>query len=292
MFSSILGQLTGQLERRFLLNSFFPVLVFSLLSGLVVASGQTGVDTVVELWSRQPTVVQVSVLIGYVAIVFVGANLLANGILGITKLFEGYAAPASWFAGFGRNYQRWRASRMEAEQARYRYPPESPSQQFAPTSLGNVLKSAEVYPTNRYGLDAVRVWPRLYHLLPEAFRTSTNSAREAMEFLLAISFLALLFAVGSAFYLICVAAPLAQFITCVAGGSAVSILAYVGALSPASIFGDHIRTAFDLYRLDLLRAMKLPAPATLDEERRMWKHVVRFLEQTDFDHIWRYVATK
>ncbi|MFI9201043.1 hypothetical protein [Streptomyces sp. NPDC053048] len=49
--------------------------------------------------------------------------------------------------------------------------------------------------------------------------------------------------------------------------SAVAALAYHGAVQAAVAYGEAVRTAFDLHRFDLLRALHQPLPADLAEER-------------------------
>jgi hypothetical protein len=295
MVSTILSQVTGQLERRFLLNAFFPTLIFSTLVGLVVATGVRSVSEVVDLWDDQSSLVQTLLVIGSVAAVLVLANVVANGTLAITRLFEGYAAPASWFADWGRNYHHWRAGKIlrdnpELFEQRYPvHPRKLQSANVAPTRLGNLLRSAESYPQDRYGVDAVRVWPRLYHVLPEGLRASMGEARASMEFLLVIAFLAGLYTAFSTTFLLIVAGPPPWFVGSLLGGTGVSLIAYWAALTPAAIYGDHIRAAFDLHRLKLLQSIQMPVPATLDEERRIWDHAIAFLDG-GHPHGWRYVG--
>ena len=50
-----------------------------------------------------------------------------------------------------------------------------------PTRLGNVLRAAEMYPTERYRIDTWVIWPRLYLLLPERSAVVVDTARERME---------------------------------------------------------------------------------------------------------------
>jgi hypothetical protein len=297
MVTGILSQVTGQLDRRFLLNAFFPTVAFSLLVALTVATGTGGVGPALDLWKQASSVVQVLLAVGWVAVVFVTANLLANAGLWITRLFEGYAAPASWFAPWGRNYHQWRAKSVlehdpEGFQRCYPvYPRALSRDDVAPTRLGNLLLSAESYAEDRYGVPAVRVWPRLYHLLPAVLVSSMSEARASMEFLLVMAFLAALYAPAAGIYLLACAGPTAWFLGALFGGALVAAVAYAASLAPAAVYGDHVRAAFDMHRLELLAAIRAPAPATLDEERRIWDQAVVFLDG-GHPHLWRYVAGK
>lgn len=293
MISGILGQVTGQLDKRFLLNAFFPTLLFSLLVGLVVTAGTGGAAGAVDHWNKATTAVHVLIIIGWVAAVLVVANLVANGTQWIIRLFEGYAKPASWLGRWGRSYQVRRARRAKADVVDLRFPVNKRPRDLewsdmAPTSLGNVLKSAETYPARRYGVPAVRIWPRFYPILPAELRMALDDARSSMEFLLVVAFLAMVFTVPATIYLICVQAPVAWTLTALLGGSAVGMVAYAGAHAPAEIYGDHVRAAYDLHRRDLLVAVGMPLPATVQEERRTWQELTQFLDGKASAR-WRYV---
>ena len=57
---------------------------------------------------------------------------------------------------------------------RRRRRPSSPGY-FLPTPIGNILRAAERRPFDKYGLDAIVVWPRLWPALPET--TAVRPAR-------------------------------------------------------------------------------------------------------------------
>ena len=93
MINTVLSTVTGQLDRRFLLNAFFPVGV-ALLAFLAVAiSSFTSFAAAASWWTDRDSVVQVLLAIASVSVVFVLANALANNMLWITRLFEGYWKP-------------------------------------------------------------------------------------------------------------------------------------------------------------------------------------------------------
>jgi hypothetical protein len=60
-----------------------------------------------------------------------------------------------------------------------------------PTRLGNALRAAESYPGDdeRWGLDAVFWWPRLYLILPDSARDQVDEARTSMDQLVLLSVL-------------------------------------------------------------------------------------------------------
>lgn len=302
MFASVLGQVTGQLDRRFILNAFFPTLVFALLMGLIVVSGAVGLDPAIEWWGKQAALVQVMLTIGVVAAVFVAANVVAASMLSITRMFEGYAGPGRIGAGWGRNYHYWRLQRLQdedgdsaaekakKERQRRRFPENAKdASDMAPTRLGNVLRGAELYPFVRYGLPAISIWTRLYHLLPEELRGALEEARSSMELLLVVSFWSGILSVAGSVCLLVYGASTAWVLSTLLGSAATAALAYLGALGPARVYGNLVRTAFDLHRLELLTAMRVPLPASPAEERLVWSTLIRFLSGRNVDIGWRYV---
>ena len=286
MITTVLDTLTGQLGKRFLLNAFFPILLLSLLSAAVVAPGGEDLSASVAAYEEQSAAAKILIVIGWASVVFVAANLLANASISIIRLFEGYALPR-WVEEHGRSY--WYNKAVAAMDTKdpgrdRKYPLPVPGAEFsykevAPTRLGNVLRSAENYPEARYGAPAHRVWPRLYHLLPQELRTSFEEAQSAMEFLLVVAFLSGLFGPPATVYLVCVEAPTGWVLAASAGSAVVAHAAYLGALAPAGLYADSIRTAFDTHRMRLLEALQVPRPATLAEERHTWEHVISRLDR-------------
>jgi hypothetical protein len=291
---TILSQVTGQLDRRFILNALFPTLVLSLALILAFSAATGGVSDAIASWNSADSIVKTVLVIAWIALVFVVANVVANGALWVIRLFEGYAAPASWFATTARRHQLECAASLlerDADDFEFRFPPyprELDDRHVAPTKLGNVLLSAELYSMDRYGVDSVRVWPRLYHLVPEDLRVSMAAARESMEFLLVVSLFAAVYTFIASVALLVADGPIPWFLASLGGGTVVAVVAYFAALGPASIYGDHIRAAYDLHRLELIAALGLPRPATLAEERRIWRDAIRLLDGGE-EHVWRSV---
>ena len=66
-------------------------------------------------------------------------------------------------------------------------------------------------------------------------------------------------------------------------------LSYQSALAAAVSFGESVRSAFDLYRFDLIRAFHLPLPTNLKAEREAYKDLNLFfrqqIETVDFQYI-------
>src|SRR5262249_9857532 len=65
-----------------------------------------------------------------------------------------------------------------AELLRQRYPAET---DILPTSLGNALRAAERRAGDRYGLDAIVLWPRLYLVIPSKTKTAVSAARGELD---------------------------------------------------------------------------------------------------------------
>jgi hypothetical protein len=140
-----------------------------------------------------------------------------------------------------------------------------------PTRLGNVLRTAESYPGDkeRWELDAVFWWPRLYLVLPDSARSQVDDARAALDQLIVLAWLSGAFAVV-ALALTGAGLALPVGLGCAGGGLLLSRAAYQAAVTSAAAFGELLRACFDLYRGDVLKQLGWAMPPTLDEERELW----------------------
>jgi hypothetical protein len=169
------------------------------------------------------------------------------------------------------------------------YPPLTESEEeVMPTRLGNILKNAEIYPFSRYKLEAVLIWPRLYHLLPERYIQMVAEAKISLDFMLIISTLSGIFAILSGSYLFIVRASGWLFLLCFWGGLFVAWWAYKNALGSALLYAQQIKVAFDLYRHELLKQMRLELPKTLSEEMEIWKNICQLLYSSNTQVLLEY----
>jgi len=148
-----------------------------------------------------------------------------------------------------------------------------------PTRLGNHLRAAETYSFLRYNLDAPVIWPRLRETLPEAFAGRLGEAKMNMDLMVVLTTLALIFGVvwGGVFVVVpdaslavvkWVAAPVAFL-----AGVGMARVAYLNAAQSALAYGELLKTAFDLYRWQVLEALHLDLPADLESERELWGEI-------------------
>lgn len=154
--------------------------------------------------------------------------------------------------------QRYATARMNEE-----FPA---TDKLLPTRLGNALRAAEEAPRQRYGLDAVAVWPALHSVLGPRIREAVDDQRDQLDFLVRFS----------AIMGLLVPLTLVKFALSGRDGmpwlvvpallALGSWLGYRSAVTAAVLYGVLIRTAFDLHRFDLLRALHLPLPDDSDKE--------------------------
>lgn len=144
-----------------------------------------------------------------------------------------------------------------------------------PTRLGNILRAAEIYPRERYGIDSVVIWPRLRHLLPSAVVDGLVEAQTALDSLLLLQTLAAVFGIVAPVALVVreeswwlVAASFLAW--------AVAWISQRSALQFATTYAEQIRTVFDLYRLDLVKYLGFETPDDLSAERQLWDDLTQF----------------
>lgn len=135
-----------------------------------------------------------------------------------------------------------------------------------PTSLGNVLRAAESWPSDKYGLDAVKCWPRVWLVLPETTRTELTAARASVDAAANVVTWALLFLVWTVWAWW--AAPI---------GVLVAVGAHRMLLASAAVFGDLLEATFDVHRGRLYDALRWPRPQTPAEERALGRALTEYL---------------
>jgi hypothetical protein len=135
-----------------------------------------------------------------------------------------------------------------------------------PTRLGNILRSAELRPLDKYGLDAVICWPRLWLLLPAETKQNLNEARAALDSAARLVGWGVLFAVWTVWtwWALLIAAV-------------VAVAGYRRALGAASVYGDLLESVFDLHRGALYEALRWPLPRSPAEEQRVGRELTRYL---------------
>ena len=298
MFGSVFSTVTGFLDSRFLVNYFLPSLLFSALLVVVWVVGNERVPEAVSWWG-QSTAQQTFQITGFLVWVLLFAHVVASRAEAVLRFYEGY-----WdFPGgdalrrLGQSWHQRRLARIGAalnsDWRRYQeiyagYPLPTQPDEVMPTRLGNILKNAELYPRDRYNIDAVLIWPRLYPLLPPAFTTTITGLRGNLDFMLVISSLAALFALLSGPYLLYLKASPFVFLSCFGGGALVAYVAYSASLGSALLYAHQIKSAFDLYRNELLKQMRVAAPATRAAERAVWGQLCYFLYRNIGPASWAY----
>jgi hypothetical protein len=353
MFTTVLKEITGYLDRRFILAVFLPSLIlWTLGGGLWVNTHHLA--QIIQMWSQQPTVIQGFYILLFLAWVTFFAFLLANCLTALTKLYEGYWEWIPWHEGITqRRKQRYQEElayldetskvlairqeilKQQVEQLEIQleigpvgqdqeavkrelddsqaqlnrvtvesksvyeemylyYPPPTRPDAVLPTRLGNILKSAELYPYLRYRIDAVLIWPRLYTLLPETFSKVLADSESSLDLMLVVSFLSYCVAIIGGGYLLLTQAAVSLFLLTFWGGLLVGWLGYRGALEAALAYGQLIKTAFDLHRGAVIKALGLKAPISLKEEQMLWDNIDKYLYRNFLENpaVYQYAANE
>jgi len=176
-----------------------------------------------------------------------------------------------------------------------------------PTKFGNIIYSCEEYPLDRYKIRSLGMWTRLAQVLPVNFRNQLEEKNNQMIFLLnsylmsyLIGIVALLTGVISicSYILFGISYRGAYLLGLYNNALAIKMtlqtiaieksidylfigvlmlifgyLLYYLALPVAEGFGTLVRTAYDLYRFDLLRQLSQEIPPNNEEEGRLWNRL-------------------
>jgi hypothetical protein len=270
MPAGLLTGVAGKFGERWVAELLSPA--FAFWAGGLVAWAEPDHWDDLDRWLRTaPVTVAVAAAAGSLLLVVVSGRVVQRLTLPVLRLLEGYW-PA-WLGPLRRALVRargWRLRRWErrwqalaaaveageadaqaaytALDARLRRVPALPERRM-PTGLGDILRAAESWPTDKYGLDAPKCWPRLWLVLPETTRKPLEDARASLDEGAAAWLWGLLFLVWT---------PWAWWAAVV--GVAVPVGAYLWIVACARTYGDLVESAFDVHRAALYQAVGYQAP--------------------------------
>lgn len=221
-------------------------------------------------------------LVGYTLGAWFLAAFVQSQWRNTIRLLEGYPmrlVPLIWNYGVAAHRQRLEAIQQGGVSMQHRqyycYPLDAA--EVLPTSLGNALRAAERYPSDRYGADTIITWPRLSAVAPPTFVAQVDEYRAGLEFLTVVCVWCGAYALGSGLGLLLTGGSPSIFLFATLGGSAAAWVAYRGAIEAAKEYGEQLKVGHDLYRFELFRHLRLPVPVTLADERKQWEALHDFL---------------
>jgi hypothetical protein len=261
---------------------FIPALIFWLGGLAAYTYRRGGLHTLKDqtwLKGQTPVVQVVFILTAFLGIAVSGI-VVERAAAPVLRLLEGYWP--SWTLPLRRRLTNFLVRRTEAEASawqgayarigtseatvneraafsrleRRRRGRPAKADEFLPTSIGNILRAAELRPKYKYGLDTVVVWPHLWLVVPESTRAELRRCRASLDTAVVTAIWGILF---------CAFAPFTWLVIPI--GLAVAIIA-VSVVIPvrARVFGDMIEAAYDLHRVALYRHLRWPLPTNPREE--------------------------
>jgi hypothetical protein len=292
MYSKFLEGMTGKVAEQWVANLLTPAFVF-WLGGLAACIYHFGWNPLKEWVLKQPQSFQVGLLILGLIVIVTSAAIVQRGDRMMLRVIEGYwprwvkplyrVRTQRYIKLWEQNLQDWSELRsklhsegednLTAEELN-RYAQldwlivHSPSKknQFMPTRLGNLLRASEYRSKERYGLDAVVCWPRLWLLLPDSTRKELQEARAALNTSVRICLWSLLFLVWT---------PLAWWAPIFAFPAA--WLNYRMALNTASVYVDLLEATFDVHRNLLYQSLRVKQPKSPAKEFEDGKKLTQYL---------------
>ncbi len=284
------GELPKLFDRNFVIGFFLPVAIFITISILIVNPYPFGAQTSKFLTT--------DLLVGTTTIgllSWVGGILLLALNRDLYRIMEGYLKynPLKLLGWMEKRRYHRVVSELEKLDDEYsecidqkkEFPVKSRTRRnelmrqlaeefpdkeeyLLPTPFGNVLRSFEVYPRYMYGFEAIDGWGRLLAVIPRDYVELIDAARAQVDFwvnlgivfiLLQIEYIALAFITGT---------PLQWWIVLLF--ILLGTLAPLRATSSAREWGDFVKSAFDVYRFNLLKSLGIELPKSREEERALW----------------------
>ncbi|MGC4782577.1 hypothetical protein ACLQ3A_13100 [Micromonospora zamorensis] len=158
------------------------------------------------------------------------------------------------------------------------YPPGD--EPVLPTMLGNVLRRSERVSGERYGLQTIYTWPRLYPFLGSKVAAEYDSETDSVD---ASTNLAVTFMTMSVIGLVAFVDD-AWLLSVPVGLLLMALAAYRAAISAGGSLALTMAVGYDLHRFDLIKALHLELPTTPQQEIVRNEVLSRFFVASDTRH--------
>ncbi len=288
MYSKFLEGMTGKVSEQWVTNLLTPAFAF-WLGGLAAGIYRFGWAPLKTWALQQPQPFQVGLLIAGLLVIVTSATAAQKFDRPMLRFLEGYWP--RWMRSFRRRLIQRHVNQCQQQQQRWgelygkgeaalsaeelneyaqldwqlMHSPAQPNQ-FMPTRLGNLLRASEYRSKERYGLDAVICWPRLWLLLPDSTRKELQEARAALNTAVRIGFWSLLFMIWT---------PLAWWVPLLALPTA--WFSYRMALSAAAVYVDLLEATFDVHRHLLYQSLRRKPPVNPAKETQEGEALTQYL---------------
>ncbi|MDZ8242319.1 MAG: hypothetical protein RMZ69_35160 [Nostoc sp. ChiQUE01a] len=283
MSAKFLESFGSKLAEQWVANLLTPAFVF-WAGGAAAGLQRFGWKRASTWFSQQPEPLQIALLVGVFCLIVASAFVVQRFDLPVLRFLEGYWPPClrplrRWLIAreakrSQRISDRWqelqklqRTTEQRDELIQLDWQQHYLPLELMPTRLGNILRAAEQWPREKYGLDAIVCWSRLWLLLPDAVKKDLQEARADLNTAARFWFWSLLFIIWTiwAWW----AAP--------AGIISAFFAYYYWALEAARNYGELIEATFDLHRHLLYQSLRWNLPPDPNEERRVGRDLTQYL---------------
>jgi hypothetical protein len=290
MSTKILEGFGNKFAEQWVITILTPAFVF-WAEGAIIAIKKVGWKNIHSLFTTLPEILQIGSLIGIFLVISISAFVVQKFDRKVIRLLEGY-----WSGIFGLSFlfkklQIEKRKKLSVEldkvnpytnetynkyvridrQLQY-YPTDE--RDILPTRLGNILRAAERRPLDRYGLDAIIIWPRLWILLPDGVRADLQAAYSDLNIAARVWLWSVLCLVWVPLYATCVwwwwLLPIVVIAT--------ALYIYYGWLLETAInYSKLIDAVFDLYRVNLYQSLRWKLPANTLEDKVFGLEITKYL---------------
>jgi hypothetical protein len=277
MLPTFLDKLGGFFDRRFIIAFWVPVFACALIVAGTWISLR-GVSETLRRWDTAGVTWTTAILFGTFFVISLLAFLLQAFQTSLVRLYVGY-----WPIGF---FRRWGEQREEllrtaafagnVEDWFYAYSRGDIRKRPQATRLGNIIMAAYDYPDEMYGANAANWWSRLTAVLPESFRTQVDGALTPLFALLNLCTALLVATFFGSLILASLNQRWGGILVYLLAGVALARICYYAAIKQAIVYGEHVRVAFDLYRGELLKHMRIKLPESANKEHTLWQTLGRW----------------